>query len=307
MSLKKMKPSMRPVAGWLALLRQDIFDAMLEVEPSTLLLHGDPESLSLLQCERALRAFVARYGDGQWRGLKVPELQLERLASKPLQEAVLAAWNAGIENPEVREILVKLIGAGRYRGCADLAVSIAKNQATNDRERFESLIALAALEDHRLDTLIEAAVSLQPGWTVHIARWIAMRLYPKHVSEDQLLRLLANVQEETRREDYFASSFARVIELADLEQSRLEALLPGVLTLTRSLVGVADGELVDRRGRLKASYILRALCIRLLKTGSSVSELVEASVLAYRSAGEVAFDGERKRCCCRPKTDHQSG
>lgn len=291
----RMKPSMRPVAGWLALLRQDIFDAMLEVEPSTLLLHGDPESLSLLQCERALRAFVARYGDGQWRGLKVPELQLERLASKPLQEAVLAAWNAGIENPEVREILVKLIGAGRYRGCADLAVSIAKNQATNDRERFESLIALAALEDHRLDTLIEAAVSLQPGWTVHIARWIAMRLYPKHVSEDQLLRLLANVQEETRREDYFASSFARVIELADLEQSRLEVLLPGVLALTRSLVVVADEELVDRRGRLKASYILRALCIRLLKTGSSVPELVDAGVLAFRSAGEAAFDGERKK------------
>lgn len=40
------KPSMRPVAGWLALMRQDMFEAVLKVEPSTLLLHGDPESLT---------------------------------------------------------------------------------------------------------------------------------------------------------------------------------------------------------------------------------------------------------------------
>lgn len=289
-----MKPSMRPVAGWLALLRQDIFDAVLEVEPSTLLLHGDPESLNQPQCERALRAFVAQYGDGQWRGLEMPELQLERLASKPLQDVILDVWNVGIENSEVREILVKLIGAGRYRPCADLAVSIATDSATNERERFESLLALVALEDHRLDALIEAAVSLQLGWTTRIARWIALRLYPSHLSEDQLLRLLSNIQEETRRDDYFASSFARVVELADLDKSRLEALLPGVLTLTRSLLAVEDEEFVGRKGRLKASCILRALCIRLLKIGSGIPELVEASVLAHRAAGEESVDRERK-------------
>lgn len=289
-----MKPSMRPVAGWLALLRQDIFDAVLEVEPSTILLHGDPESLSLSQCERALHAFVARYGDGQWRGLEIPELQLERLASKPLQDAILAGWHAGIENPEVREILVKLIGAGRYRACADLAVSIARDSAANEGERFQSLIALAALEDHRLDALIEAAVSLQPGWTARIARWIALHLYPEHVSESQLLRLLANVQEETRRDDYFANDFARVVEVADLDIVRLEALLPGVLALTRSLVTVTDGDFVDRRERLKASNILRALCIRLLKMGGGAPELIEAGVLAYRAASEVALGDKRK-------------
>lgn len=289
-----MKPSMRPVAGWLAMLRQDIFDAVLEVEPSTLLLHGDPESLNLPQCERALRAFVTRYGDGQWRGLQIPELQLERLASKPLQDAVLAAWSAGIENPEVREILIKLIGAGRYRACADLAVSIATNSATSEGERFESLLALAELEDHRLDTLIEGAVSLQPGWTARIARWIALHLYPEYVSENQLLRLLANVQEETRRDNYFANNFAHVVEVAKLDRIRLEALLPGVLALTRSLVVVADGDFVDRRERLKASSILRALCIRLLKMDSGAPELIQAGVLAYRSASEVAFDDKRK-------------
>ncbi|MEJ8850741.1 hypothetical protein [Variovorax rhizosphaerae] len=78
------KPSMRPVAGWLAKMRPEIFDTVLKVEPSTLLLYGDPEALSDDQCAQALRAYVQLHGAGQWRGLEMPALQLERLARKPL-------------------------------------------------------------------------------------------------------------------------------------------------------------------------------------------------------------------------------
>ena len=101
-----LKPSMRSVAGWLALLRQDIFDTILLAEPSVLLVHGDPESLSDRQRERALLAFVERHGKGQWRGLAVPEVQVARIAQTTLSDAILAAWNTGVENPEVRELLL---------------------------------------------------------------------------------------------------------------------------------------------------------------------------------------------------------
>ena len=291
------KPSIRPVAGWLALLRQDIFDAVLAVEPSTLLIHGDPESLSDVQCSRALQAFIARHGAGQWRSLDVPDLQLDRLARKPLQNVILTAWSSGIENPEVREILIKLVALGRYAQCADLVVAIAGDAKAGDRERFDSLYALIELGDYRVDALLESAASLAPGWNARIARWITTNFYPEHVNEDQLVGLLAHVQTGHRRDDYFASSMARVIEQADLDLGRLEALLPGVLALTRSLVVVvaADNALGDRKGRLQASYILRALCARLLERGSNVPDLIEAAVLAYRAAGHSSLDDERKR------------
>ena len=291
------KPSMRPVAGWLALLRQDIFDAVLAVEPSTLLIHGDPESLSDVQCGRALQAFVARHGAGQWRGLDVPDLQLDRLARKPLQNVILTAWSSGIENPEVRQILIKLVASGRYPQCADLMFAIAGDANADDRERFDALYALIELGDYRADALLELAASLEPGWNVRIARWIATRFYPEHVSEDQLVGLLTHVQTDHRRDDYFASSMARVIEQADLGLGRLEALLPGVLALTRSLVVVvaADDALGDQKGRMQASYILRALCARLLERGSNVPDLIEAAVLAFRAAGHSSLDDERKR------------
>lgn len=291
------KPSMRPVAGWLALLRQDIFDAVLAVEPSTLLTHGDPESLSNVQCGRALQAFAARHGAGQWRGLEVPDLQLDRLARKPLQNVILAAWSSGIENPEVRDILIKLVASGRYVQCADLMVTIAGDAKAGDRERFDALSALIELGDYRVDALLDAATSLKPGWNARIARWIAAHFYPEHVNEDQLIGLLTHVQTYHRRDDYFASSMAKVIEQADLGRDRLEALLPGVLALTRSLVVVvaADDALGDRKGRLQASNILRALCVRLLEHNSNAPDLIEAAVLAYRAAGHSSLDDERKR------------
>lgn len=290
------KPSMRPVAGWLALLRQDVFDAVLAVEPGTLLTYGDPESLSDLQCRRALQAFVERHGVGEWRGLGVPDLQLDRLARKPLQDVILTAWSSGIENPEVRTILIKLVALGRYAKCANLVVTIAGDAKAGDRERFDALDALIELGDYRVDALLDAAVSLAPGWNARIARWIATHFYPEHVNEDQLIAVLSHVQTSQRREDFFASNMARVIEKADLSLGRLETLLPGVLALTRSLVVVvaADDALGDRKGRMQASYILRALCVRLLEHGSKVPDLIEAAVLAYRAAGDSSLDDERK-------------
>nr|WP_202034882.1 hypothetical protein [Pseudomonas aeruginosa] len=279
---KLLKPSMRPVAGWLSLLRPDVFDEVLEVEPSTLLTHGDPESLTELQRERALLAFVECYGKGQWRGLVVPDLQVARLAQAALSDTILTAWNSGVENPEVRELLLRLISAGRLGKCADLAASIALDSNCSEEERFEALVALSNLEDQRLEALIEAVVTLAPSWTERIARWVGSYLYPEHVSDAQLLQLLVNVRGGSRYSGDYAARIARVIEKAELSTNRLEALLPGLLALTRSNIEERDDQLVDRSARLEASAILRALCIRLLEHGAYSSELIQASVLVLR-------------------------
>lgn len=291
------KPSMRPVAGWLALMRQDIYDAVLKVEPSTLLLHGDPESLTDDQCAQALHNYIEQHGAGQWRGLEIPMLQLERLAGKPLHKVILNAFSAGIENPEVRQILLQLITAGRYRQCADLAFSIANSMKGDIRERYEALLALIRLDDHRVDQLLDNAISLRSGWNDRSARWIAVHLYPEQLDETQLLTLLTGIQGAVGSHDYFSSSLAHVIEKATISLPRLEGLLPGLLSLTRGLVTVVKEEsaLGDKGGHLRASYLLRALCNRLLARGSNAPDLVEAAVLGFRTASHLSSDGDRKR------------
>lgn len=281
---KILRPSMRPVAAWLALLRPDIFERVVKIEPDALLTQGDPESLTDLQRERALLGFVARYGKGQWRGLEVPNLQVARLAQLGLSGTVQSAWAAGVEAPEVRELLLRLVSAGRMQGCADLVAGVAADPSCSDRERFEALLALAALGDSRLAPMVDAIVTLAPGWSERLARWVGTMLYPEHVTEAQLVQLLARVPSEKRDRGAYADSVARVIQKADLSQARLETLLPDVLRLARGGLSAVEDEFQDADGRLEMSGILRSLCIRLLELGSVSEALIEGSVLARRSA-----------------------
>jgi hypothetical protein len=287
-----LKPSMRPVAGWLALLRPDMFEKIVKLEPDALLTQGDPESLTDLQRERALLGFVNRYGRGQWRGLEIPKLQVSRLAQLGLTGTVLSAWSAGVEAPEVRELLLQLVSVGRMQGCADLVASVAADATCSDRERFEALLALAALGDSRLGPVVDAIVTPARGWSERLARWVGTMLYPEHVSEAQLVQLLARVRSEVRSRGDYADSVARVIQKAEVSQARLEALLPDVLGLARSRLEASEEEFQDAVGPLEMSSILRALCIRLLELGSVSEMLIEASVLAMRSAD--ASSGLRK-------------
>jgi hypothetical protein len=289
-----LRPSMRPVAAWLALLRPDMFERVVKIEPDCLLTQGDPESLTDLQRERALLGFVARYGKGQWRGLEVPNLQVARLAQLGLAGTVQSAWAAGVEAPEVRELLLRLVSAGHIQGCADLVAQVAADASCSDRERFEALLALAALGDSRLAPMVDAIVTLSPGWSERLARWVGTMLYPEHVSEAQLVQLLARVRSEKRDRGGYADSVARVIQKADISQDRLEALLPDVLRLARGGLSAIDGEFQEAVGRLEMSSILRSLCLRLLEIGSISQTLIEASVLARRSADASSGLGKGK-------------
>lgn len=289
-----LRPSMRPMAAWLALLRPDMFERVVKMEPDALLTQGDPESLTDLQRERALLGFVARYGKGLWRGLEVPNLQVARLAQLGLADTVRAAWAAGVEAPEVRELLLRLVSAGRMQDCADLAAGVAADAACSDRERFEALLALAALGDTRMGPMVDAIVTLAPDWSERLARWVGTMLYPEHVTEAQLVQLLARVRSERWDRGGYADSVARVIQKADLSLARLEALLPEVLRLARGGLSPVEEEFQDTDGRLEMSSILRSLCLRLLKLGSVSETLVEASVLARRSTDASSGLGKDK-------------
>lgn len=279
-----LKPSMRPIAGWLALLRSDMFERIVKLEPDALLIQGDPESLTDLQREQALLGFVGRYGRGQWRGLEVPNLQVARLAQLNLTGTVLAAWDQGVESPEVRELLLKLVSAGRLQGCADLVAGVAADPSCSDNERFVAVMALAALGDARLGPMVDGIVTLSSAWTERVARWVGSMLYPEHVTEAQLVQLLARVSSDSKGRGDYAYSVARVIQQADISRSRLEALLPDLLVIARGGLAVVDEELRADNGQLELTSILSALCLRLLEMGGASELLIEASVVALRAA-----------------------
>lgn len=79
-AVRTVRPSMRPVAAWLALPRDTVFEDIVALDPAVVLDHGDPQSLRPAQRVRALEAYVVRYGRGGWRGLSTPRIQVHRFA-----------------------------------------------------------------------------------------------------------------------------------------------------------------------------------------------------------------------------------
>ncbi len=142
--------------------------------------------------------------------------------------------------------------------------------------------------------MVDAIVTLAPGWSERLARWVGTMLYPEHVTEAHLVQLLARVHSEKRDRGGYADSVARVIQKADISKARLEALLPDVLRLARGGLSAVEEEFQEADGRLEMSSILRSLCLRLLELGSVSETLIAASVLTRRSTDASSGLGKGK-------------
>ena len=168
--MRTVRPSMRPVAAWLALSRDTIFDDIVALDPAVVLDHGDPQSLRPAQRVRALEAYVDRYGRGGWRGLSTPRIQVHRFASQELTYSVTRLWDQGIENPEVRVLLLQIVAAGKLSGCADIAYASAMDQVGTVRERSLAIEALLQLNDQRLEALSVSVETDPARWPDAMAR-----------------------------------------------------------------------------------------------------------------------------------------
>lgn len=274
-----VRPSMRPMAGWLALSDDMIFEMLREHEPAVLLNDGDPESLTLSQRTQALRAYVERYGQGGWRGLSVPYIQVHRFASAELSDEINRLWANGIENSEVRELIFKLIEAGRITGCAGIAYTTACDTTATRIERVFALDALIAIDDPRLEEVIKSFIQDPVKWPDELSRIAVLRLFPKHLSVERLCQVLARVEEDKRSVGDLSWQLPRLIASEKLDQPTLEALRDGLSALlSAGLRGQTNWpHIITDRPHL--ANALAATCVRGLG-GEVTEDWLRASVLA---------------------------
>ena len=274
-------PSKRPVAGWLALAEDGIFEMLRDNEPSVLLDEGDPESLSQAQRNQALRAYVKRYGHGGWRGLSVPRIQVHRFSSPELAGEISRLWKLGIENPDVRQTLLGLIEAGRIGECSDIAHGVARDVEAPAVERMIAVDALAAVRDPRLKEIASQVAAADALWPENIARSVMLTLFPRGLSIDQLCQCLSWMKEEKNAVGGLGWELPRLIADAELEPSCLEQLRDGLVKLLS--VGLRwrmePPHVVCDRSYLSSA--LAATCVRGLH-GSNTDDWLRASVLALR-------------------------
>lgn len=274
-------PSKRPIAGWLALTEDRIFEMLRDYEPAVLLDEGDPKSLTPSQRIQALRAFVDRYGRGGLRGISVPQIQVHRFASPELGIEITHLWEAGIENLEVRLILLHLIEAGRTDECSDIAYGVASDTTASIEERLSAVDALVAIRDPRLPDIAAGVATAMDSWPQDITRRVLPRLFPQNLSIDELCQALSWIEEDDLNGGYIRWLLPQIIATAEFKPTELEALRDGLASL------LSDGlrwrpewpHIVSDRPHLCVA--LAATCLRGLGEEPS-DDWIFASVLALR-------------------------
>ncbi|WMT73935.1 hypothetical protein [Bradyrhizobium sp. Ash2021] len=280
---RTVRPSMRPVAAWLALSHDTIFDDIIAVDPAVVLDHGDPQNLTPPQRIKALEAYVGRHGGGGWRGLNTPRIQVHRFATPELADAVSRLWRCDIENPEVRQLLLKMMGAGKLSACADIAYKVAMEGERDPYERNLAIEALLQLNDPRVETLARSLETEAVRWPDAVARRAMLDLFPKHLPISRLAKILGRVKEAARTVGELNYQFPRVIESADMSRDYLDELRQTLFDL------MVDGatwkkdkfpHLGINRPHLMPAHI--AACQRQCIKGIRTDQWIASALLAIR-------------------------
>ena len=285
--LRTVRPSMRPIAAWLALSHDTIFDDVVALDPAVVLDHGDPQSLKLGQRIRALEAYVNRYGGGGWRGLSIPEIQVHRFASPELAPSVKRLWEGGIESPEVRSLLLRIIAAGKLKECAGVAYAMAMDSVGDVHERSLGIEAMVQLNDKRLEPLAISIETEPDRWPGIIASRALIGLFPAHLSVSQFSSILRRVKERSRSLGDLTHRLPHEIETASLSAEYLDELRQVLTAL------ISDGITWERNKfphlRSKRDDLLPALvaaCQRQATAGVRTDAWIASSLLAIRLSKE---------------------
>ena len=250
-------------------------------EPAVLLDEGDPEALSQSQRNQALRAYVERYGQGGWRRLSVPHIQVHRFASPELADEIGQLWETGIENPDVRQMLLGLVEAGRIGDCADIAHRVARDVEASAVERMFAIDAMVAIGDPRLKQIASDVAVPDALWPDNIAQGVVLRLFPRDLSIEQLCQVLSWVKERKRSGGNLSWQLQHLIAKAGLDPPDLEALRDGLVELLSAGLRWREDSPHILCDRAHLSGALAATCVLGLDGGKSDGWL-HAAVLALR-------------------------
>ncbi len=278
-------PSMRAIAAWLALWDDAVRKELIKREPEALLLEGDPETLDLAAKGDLLRAFVARYGDGNWRGFRFEINQLRRLAHPDLAPVIRQCWRNGPVNDDVRHLLVRIIWLGPVPDCADLAHSVAFDTSWSDYDRIVAVRALVACcWDSAVRKVADDMLAQPESWPDKIVHEVAADLFPRVLAVDELIILMERTPEPRNIGSGFEWTSLEIIE-------NLDPLSESAVSLREKLAqliweGRAETqkfhEIRSRFGHLAPALI--KLCERQLSEAPSLHDaaLVRCCVIASR-------------------------
>lgn len=263
-------PTLRAVAAWLSLWLPSVRDQVMNREPASLILHGDPKSLPLEVRERLLGVYARLDAKGDINVERIDFRAAWMFSSPSLARAVRRAWQAN-DRREFRMHLLEFIEEGRIKECVDLARSIALDSSANQWHRLTAARALLACDDPKgLSDLARVVRAAPNRLSARLAPQLASLLYPAYLSTDDLLDL---VDRSESPEPYQSEGFS-------YQLVSLHALAPTRDAQRQFALGIAD--LILKPPHLDDSE----MSSRHIELGRGLAALAKAE-LDRRAIGDV--------------------
>ena len=187
-----VSPTLKPVAAWLALSKDEILDEVIKRDPSILIQKGDPGTLAPSVKAKLLRGFASQMdkGDVAIQPSFLSGHTSWLFADPRLSIEIREVWKT-TENHSLRLDLLQMIEDGVIKQCSDLAEFVALDETETAGIRSVALNALNACNAARqLRNVATNLVTRRKTVRADHASEFASRLYPDHLSADELFLLV---------------------------------------------------------------------------------------------------------------------
>lgn len=225
-----IKPSLRQTAAWLAIWDGDVAREILAREPLLLLIEGDPGSLPLPIRISALKRAVAEMLTSGDRLVQFDQDSLRRFSTPDLTAEIRNLWSAHKDRQEVRELLLRMIGLGRLKACADIAAEALFGSYTDRHTLIFAGRALAVTGDAKSLSIYANRIKMNAATLPGRVLWEALdHLFPAVLSLGELLAIIGGMSEAVRDESLSLQIQGPKLVERLSTRADLETLLSGLL------------------------------------------------------------------------------
>lgn len=192
-------PSMKPVAGWLALWDDKICQRLCDLAPEILIAYGDPSQLPIPVRERLLRKFAEVCAANRYYDESSDLSAVRRLADVGLANTINQLLKEYRSNEKVRKLLLRTIWQGEIKECAKMALSFGLDASMDRYTRLNGIRAIGVCgTSEQQERLVTAILAATESNDVELTSAVCEQFFPLLISVKALLEVVERIPQPKR-------------------------------------------------------------------------------------------------------------
>jgi hypothetical protein len=241
-------PSMKPVAGWLALWDPRVRDRVRRIDPTVLLEYGDVSGLDPDTRMALLREFASRYEHRKHTPVRLDDREVRRLADRDLAPVIRELLERYRDHEDVRILMLRIIREGSVTVCCDIATDLALDSGVDAYARACAVQCVGrAGPDGQKKAVASGILRRAASTPADVLAAIVETLWPAALSIGEVVKIAEEAREpEAYSRDLLEVQLERLVPRLSASD-QLELLRGVVALLGRGPLDDGDYRKVSRR------------------------------------------------------------